>query len=97
MSAPGYTGPNSDLRPDEDTIHAFVAWWFQPCRQGRVEIGWMDRDGRGLVHSRRFALHEAMELAAVAARMNLVPGQSVYIRPATISTPSGEATTFLVQ
>jgi hypothetical protein len=93
MGTAAYTGPSSGLRPDPETIHAFVAWWFVPCRQGHVEIGWMDRDGRGLVHCRRFALHEAMELASVAARMNLVPGQSVYIRPATISTPSGEVTT----
>ena len=70
----GYAGPGSDLQPNEATIHGFVAWWFQPCRQGRIEIGWTDAAGRGLVHHHRFALNEAIELATLAVSVNLVPG-----------------------
>ena len=87
----GYAGPGSDLQPNEATIHGFVAWWFQPCRQGRIEVGWTDAAGRGLVHH-RFALNEAIELATLAASVNLVPGQNIYLRPATVTTPPGELT-----
>jgi hypothetical protein len=79
-----YSGPDCDLRPDAEQITAFVQHWFAFCTGGVLEIGWLDPGGRGLVNFRQFALDSVAELVATAVVENLAPGQSMYIRAATV-------------
>lgn len=80
-----YAGPDTDLAPDGLTIKAFLQWWFQFCIKGRVEIGWVDASAGILTQFQQFELGEWDELAATAVQQNLVPGQSMYFRAATVS------------
>lgn len=81
---PTYAGPDSDLVPDAGAIRAFCAWWFQFANKGVIEIGWLDAEGRGLVHFEQFARDDLDALAATAVQANLVPGQACYVRAATV-------------
>lgn len=83
MSA-SYQGPDCDLVPDTGAIKAFVSWWFQYCTKGVIEIGWLDAQGRGLIHFEQFARDDLDALTATAIQANLVPGQACYIRAATV-------------
>jgi hypothetical protein len=83
-----YAGPDCDLRPDAEQITAFVQHWFAFCTLGALEIGWLDPGGRGLVNFRQFSLDGVAELAATAVVENLAPGQSMYIRAATVRVRS---------
>lgn len=81
--ATAYSGPDSDLRPDPDTIKLFIDWWFAYCTKGQIEIGWIDPQGRGLIHFAQFEIG-SHEIVATAVTENLVPGQSIYVRASTI-------------
>lgn len=89
-----YSGPQqSELKPDQDASWAFLTWWFQGCTTGRIEIGWMDPGGTGLTRFRRFELSDALDAAQVACEASAVPGQSVYVRASTVTTPDDANTT----
>lgn len=79
-----YAGPDSDLTPDADQIGAFLYFWFKKCNAGVIEIGWLDRNGRGLIHFARFPLNDQAAAVATAVQENLIPGQSVYVRACTV-------------
>lgn len=82
--ARSYSGPDSDLQPDAAVIRAFIEWWFEKCTRGVLEIGWMDADGRGLIHFEQFERNDISALVATAVQANLVPGQSMYFRASTV-------------
>lgn len=82
--AAAYQGPDCDLTPDPAAISAFASWWFQHCTRGVLEIGWLDAQGRGLIHFEQFARDDLDALTATAIQANLVPGQACYIRAATV-------------
>lgn len=79
-----YHGPDSDLTPDPAQIVAFCSWWFERVNKGMIEIGWLDAEGRGLIHFEQFATNDLNALAATAVQANLVPGQACYIRASTV-------------
>jgi len=87
-----YAGPISDLNPSPDDIMQFVSWWFQSCTEGQIEIGWLDAGGRGLIHHGRYDLDDETLVYKVCS-VNKIPGQSVYIRASTVSTPVAMHTT----
>ena len=78
-----YAGPDSELTPDYVTIKQFLTWWFRFCNLGVMEIGWLGAD-RKLNNFEQFSLGQWDELVARAVQENLVPGQSMYIRAATV-------------
>jgi hypothetical protein len=77
------------LAPDPTQAEAFIRSWFKDCTAGSLEIGWMDPEGRGLIHFERFERADLPALLARATQENLVPGQSMYIRAATVRGPAG--------
>lgn len=83
MAGP-YTGPDSDLAPDAAAAEAFLSWWFEKTSRGMIEIGWMDAGGRGLIHFEQFERDDLQSLVATAVQANMVPGQAMYFRAATI-------------
>ena len=87
-----YTGPDSELAPDAATMLQFLTWWFRSCRLGVVEIGWLGADRR-LTNFATFEVGQWDELVAVAVQNNLVPGQSLYIRAATVRAGTNGRTT----
>lgn len=90
MTMAAYSGPQeSPLLPDPDIAWAFFTWWFSGCSAGRIELGWMDPAGAGLTNFRRFGLDETLEAAQLASEASATPGQSVYVRACTVSTPDG--------
>jgi len=92
MSMAAYAGPReSDLAPDQDVAWTFLSWWFSDCTHGRIEIGWLDSTGLGLVHFRRFDLDDMVGVAKAACDASAVPGQSVYVRASTVTTPDDGA------
>lgn len=62
----------------------FLSWWFDRTNRGVIEIGWMDKDGRGLIHFEQFERDDLDALVATAVQANLVPGQAMYFRAATV-------------
>lgn len=87
----GYIGPDSELQPDAVTIRSFITWWFERCDRGVIEIGWLDNQGRGLIHFSQHDKSQIDELVAIAVQSNLVPGQSCYIRASTVARwPDGQ-------
>ena len=78
-----YAGPDSDLTPNAAAIRQFITWWFRFCNLGVMEIGWLGAD-RKLSNFEQFSLGQHDELVARAVQENLVPGQSMYIRAATV-------------
>ena len=83
MASP-YSGPNTDLLPNADDMKAFIRWWFGACRAGKIEIGWLDPKGYGLIHFVQFDPDDIDALAVTAYQENLVPGQSMYVRASTV-------------
>ena len=72
------------LAPDGAVIAAFCRWWFEHTRRGVLEIGWIDARSAALTRFEQFRLDEVNALAVSAVQANLVPGQSCYIRAATV-------------
>lgn len=87
-----YRGPDCDLAPDARTISQFIGWWFNACTRGKIEIGWLDADGRGLIHFLQFDLGSP-EIVPSIIQANLVPGQSIYVRAATVRSRTDGYTT----
>ena len=80
----------ADLAPDGAQIVAFCAWWFERTNKGVLEIGWIDAATGRLTEFEQFERHDTAALAVAAAQANMVPGQSCYIRAATVAAwPSG--------
>lgn len=94
MAAPGYAGPDTELRPDAEHIRAFISWWFERCTRGKIEIGWLDGRGHGLVHFAQFEKEDLDELVATAFQANIVPGQSCYVRASTVNGRAASGTEF---
>lgn len=84
MPEAAYKGPDSDLVPDSDMISAFCHWWFEHPNRGVLEIGWLNAERGGLTEFAQFERHDIQTLTATATQANMVPGQSVYIRAATV-------------
>lgn len=82
--AASYAGPDCELRPDPDTMRAFCEWWFRSTTRGMIEIGWMNAVSGGLTEFAQFERNDLAALVAIATQVNLVAGQSVYIRAATV-------------
>jgi Protein of unknown function (DUF3987) len=82
--AAAYAGPDTELAPNAADMAAFLAWWFQHCKTGVIEIGCLDAGGRGIVTFEQFALDDIQGAVAVAVLANMVPGQSIYVRAATV-------------
>jgi hypothetical protein len=57
-----------------------------------IEIGWMKAATGDLTEFAQFELDDLAGLVATATQVNLVPGQSVYIRAATVRTGSAPHT-----
>lgn len=80
----GYSGPLScDFAPDLDTAWRFLQWWFEFCTAGVIEVGWQHPPSGGLTLFRRFEIGDIGILKCIAEE-NRVPGQSSYVRAATI-------------
>ena len=92
MVAQAYNGPDSDLRPDPAQTQQFLDFWFEKCNRGVIEIGWLDTQGRGLIHFAQFEIGSSEIVATVVAE-NLVPGQSMYVRASTVRAQQGSYTT----
>jgi len=89
-----YAGPmECDLEPNPDDVWAFHRHWFRHCKQGKIQIGWMDPATGGLTHFQEYALSDT-EIVEDVVAINSVPGQSVYIRASTVlvNTPGRAAT-----
>jgi hypothetical protein len=84
-----YAGPDTEISPNADHIRAFITWWFEHCTAGKIEIGWLDQDGSGLRHFVQFDKSQLNELVNTAVQANLVPGQSCYVRAATVADRAG--------
>ena len=85
MAVAAYGGPDTELRPDAEHIRGFISWWFDRCTRGKIEVGWLDDRGYGLIHFAQFDKGDLDELVATAFQANLVPGQSCYVRAATVN------------
>lgn len=92
MTMVRYAGPDTDLTPDAPTIKAFMSWWFSHCTQGMVEVGWLGTD-KQLNNFQQFSLGEWDELTSFVFQENLVPGQSMYFRAATVRAGTNGRTT----
>jgi hypothetical protein len=80
-----YAGPTSvSFQPDEDVMTAHLENWFGECMEGEIDIGWSDPITGGIKSFKRFDVGDFDEAATFAARVNAIPGQSVYFRPAVI-------------
>ena len=79
-----YSGPDTDLVPQGADMAGFLSWWFEKTTRGVIEIGWLDAAGRGLIHFEQFARDDIQSACATAAQANIVPGQAVYVRAATV-------------
>jgi hypothetical protein len=90
--AAAYAGPDCELRPDPAVMRAFREWWFKSATQGMIEIGWMKPSTGGLTEFAQFERDDIDTLVATATQVNLVPGQSVYIRAATVRAGSAPNT-----
>ena len=82
--AASYAGPDCELRPDPAVMRAFREWWFKSATRGVIEIGWMNAATGGLTEFAQFELNDIASLVALATQVNMVAGQSVYIRAATV-------------
>lgn len=85
MPMAAYSGPDSDLKPNADDISAFITWWFSHTTQGKIEIGWLDPNGLGLIHFSQFDKDDINALVITAFQENLIPGQSMYVRASTVN------------
>jgi hypothetical protein len=82
--AASYAGPDCELRPDPDAMKSFIEWWFKSATRGMIEIGWMNPATGLLTEFAQFDLNDTAALIATAIQVNMVAGQSVYIRAATV-------------
>jgi hypothetical protein len=80
--APDPAGP---FKPDPATAAAFLAWWFERCTRGQIEIGSLSPGTRELRIFERFNLRDVEAAAAYAAERNAVAGANVYFRACTVS------------
>jgi len=81
---PGYAGPTTcGLEPDGDQAFLFLLWWFNPCREGMIELGWMNPDRGGLTNFKLFDLEDE-SIADFVREVNSIPGQSLYYRACTV-------------
>ena len=89
----GYAGPAAtDLEPDDDCMFRFLSWWFEKCHHGAIELCWRDPVSGRMDLIRRFALDDINSAVRFAAETNVVPGCSVYFRPATVRLNSKNTT-----
>jgi hypothetical protein len=93
MASAAYTGPDSNLQPNASDIKSFVTWWFERCSVGQIEIGWINAKSKKLNKFARFDIGDVDELVGVAVQQNLVPGQSLYVRAATVRYRAGNSFT----
>jgi hypothetical protein len=84
--------PSGPFKPDPATAAAFLAWWFERCTRGQIEIGWLTPGTRALNNFRRFNLRDVDAAAAFAAEQNAVAGANVYFRACTVSPAFGKTT-----
>jgi hypothetical protein len=79
-----YPGPTrTDLEPDDDCIHRFLSWWFERCNRGMIELCWRDAL-TGAWLARRVALEDINAATLFAVDTNVMPGRSLFFRPATV-------------
>lgn len=71
------------LAPDTLVIQEFFDWWFHYCTRGEVQIGWRSAATGNLTEFRCFAIGDE-NFGDVVAGINAIPGQSCYMRAATI-------------
>lgn len=76
------------LAPDALVIQEFYDWWFHYANRGEVQIGWRSAVTGNLTEFRTFQIGDDDFGEAVAA-INSVPGQSCYVRAATIRAGLG--------
>lgn len=69
--------------PSAETVGQFLAWWFQGCSKGNVEIAWRDATTGKLSQARHFALGDPA-IGAFAAEVNAIPGQDCYFAASTV-------------
>ncbi len=84
MPSGPYTGPDCDLTPDADQAIAFLEFWFERTNRGVLEIGWMNPQTGGLTNFEQFERGDIRALVATATQANMVPGQAIYFRAATV-------------
>lgn len=77
------------LQPDDKQILAFCQWWFERCNHGVLEIGWINAITGGLTEFEQFERDDLPALVSSAVQANMVPGQSCYIRAATVRAWNG--------
>lgn len=85
-----YSGPDSDLQPDPTVIRAFLEWWFEKCDRGVLELGWVHAPINKLNRFAQFERSDIDALIATAIQENLIPGQSMYFRAATVKPWSAD-------
>ena len=68
-----------DIKPDADTMQAFLHHLFGDVMTGRLELAWVDASDKQLRHARSFDVGEIEELVEAAVELNKVKGQNVYI------------------
>jgi hypothetical protein len=78
------------LAPDGARIVAFCAWWFERANKGVLEIGWINARTNGLTEFEQFERNDLNALAIAACQANMMPGQSCYIRAATVAAWSAD-------
>ncbi len=84
MTTRAYTGPSTDLEPAEHQVLEQFEHCFREATEGDIDIGWMNPQTGGLNKFKRFDCGDFDEAAEFACKVNRVPGQSVYFRPAII-------------
>ncbi len=95
-----YAGPaETAIAPDKGVMWQFCAWWFHHCTDGVLEVGHINAATGTLTKFRQFEIGDEA-LCDWAAAVNSVPGQSVYIRAATVrqtNEPKGSSDQDFVQ
>ena len=68
-----------DLKPNPDVMIEFLEHLFDDVLEGRVELAWTDAGDKKLRHAQSYDVADLDELAAEAAKQNIVEGQNVYV------------------
>ena len=75
-------GAMDEIAPDLQVMHAHLRVLFgdlpNEFQDGLIEISWTEKKDGKLKHSKLFPADKLSTAAATAARVNAVPGQSVY-------------------
>lgn len=87
-----WEGMDCDLVPDGAQALAFLSWWFEKTTQGVLEICWYKKWGE-LNQAAQFERDDLDALISVAVQENLVPGQSMYFRAATVAPWTAKSAT----